>query len=291
MIYYSANKGIITDDQIGLNGKQRKLGQFTLGQSIDVKPYVATAGSSVESIEISIDQLIKKEGAPAITIDCDALAIAFKQCYLNQVYMQGQDLAMEFGALKLDLTIIKLNFLDVASLTGNASANTISSLGLFSANTQLTWKKSPSAKSPIILSGKSTGPQRNDNLFKQEFDFEKMGIGGLGAQFQTIFRKAFASRIFPGLLKEMGMSHVRGMLLYGPPGCGKTLIARQIGKVLNAREPKIVNGPEILDKFVGGSEEKVRALFADAEKEQVLVCTINFVEFMALIDLKYILHT
>lgn len=46
-------------------------------------------------------------------------------------------------------------------------------------------------------------------------------------------------------------------------GCGKTLIARQIGKVLNAREPKIVNGPEILNKFVGGSEEKVRELFAE----------------------------
>lgn len=40
-------------------------------------------------------------------------------------------------------------------------------------------------------------------------------------------------------------------------------------QVLNAREPKIVNGPEILDKYVGGSEEKIRALFADAEKEQV----------------------
>ena len=58
------------------------------------------------------------------------------------------------------------------------------------------------------------------------------------------------------------------MLLYGPPGCGKTLIARQIGKVLNAREPKIVNGPEVLDKYVGASEEKIRELFADAEAEQ-----------------------
>jgi len=66
----------------------------------------------------------------------------------------------------------------------------------------------------------------------------------------------------------MGIHHVRGMLLYGPPGCGKTLIARQIGQVLNAREPKIVNGPEILDKFVGGSEQKIRDLFADAEAEQ-----------------------
>jgi vesicle-fusing ATPase len=69
-------------------------------------------------------------------------------------------------------------------------------------------------------------------------------------------------------VEQLGIHHVRGMLLYGPPGCGKTLIARQIGKVLNAREPKIVNGPEILDKFVGGSEQKIRDLFEDAEKEQ-----------------------
>lgn len=44
-------------------------------------------------------------------------------------------------------------------------------------------------------------------------------------------------------------------------------MARQIGKMLNAREPKIVNGPEILNKFVGASEENIRKLFEDAEKE------------------------
>jgi vesicle-fusing ATPase len=41
--------------------------------------------------------------------------------------------------------------------------------------------------------------------------------------------------------------------------------------VLNAREPKVVNGPEILDKFVGGSEQKIRDLFAEAEAEQKAV--------------------
>lgn len=52
------------------------------------------------------------------------------------------------------------------------------------------------------------------------------------------------------------------MLLYGPPGTGKTLIARKIGEMLNARPPKLVNGPEVLNKFVGQSEENVRNLFA-----------------------------
>ena len=50
-------------------------------------------------------------------------------------------------------------------------------------------------------------------------------------------------------------------------GTGKTLIARQIGKMLNGKEPKVVNGPEILNKYVGQSEENMRALFADAEAE------------------------
>jgi len=100
------------------------------------------------------------------------------------------------------------------------------------------------------------------------FKFEDMGIGGLDSEFGNIFRRAFASRVFPpGLVEKLGIQHVRGILLFGPPGTGKTLMARQIGKMLNAREPKIVAGPEILNKFVGQSEENIRKLFADAEKE------------------------
>ena len=51
---------------------------------------------------------------------------------------------------------------------------------------------------------------------------------------------------------------------------GKTLIARQIGKMLNGKEPKIVNGPEILNKYVGASEENVRNLFKVRSSMQCL---------------------
>ena len=161
-------------------------------------------------------------------------------------------------------------------------------------------------------------------LFKhKEFNFEKLGIGGLDDQFEQIFRRAFASRVFPpSVVERLGIRHVRGVLLYGPPGArvgrravaepgtvglwavssccaaaglhspaqplvpktcchsppclplplpaagtGKTLIARQIGKMLNGKEPKIVNGPEVLNKYVGASEENIRNLFADAEND------------------------
>jgi len=69
------------------------------------------------------------------------------------------------------------------------------------------------------------------------------------------------------IIEQLEIKHVRGILLYGPPGTGKTLIARQIGKMLNAREPKIVNGPDILNKYVGESEANIRRLFEDAEAE------------------------
>jgi len=74
-----------------------------------------------------------------------------------------------------------------------------------------------------------------------------------------------------------GMKHCRGILLFGPPGTGKTLMARQIGNMLNAREPKIVNGPQVLDKYVGESEANIRKLFAEAEEEEKRVRATDFV--------------
>ena len=53
-------------------------------------------------------------------------------------------------------------------------------------------------------------------------------------------------------------------------------MARQIGKMLNAREPKIVNGPQVLDKYVGESEANIRKLFAEAEEEEKRVCDTLF---------------
>lgn len=110
--------------------------------------------------------------------------------------------------------------------------------------------------------------QAQQSLFDPNWDFESMGIGGLNKEFNDIFRRAFASRVFSSeLSEELGYKHVKGILLFGPPGTGKTLIARQIGTMLNARPPKIVNGPSILDKYVGESEANVRRLFEDAETE------------------------
>lgn len=109
-----------------------------------------------------------------------------------------------------------------------------------------------------------TQPSKSLNK-KLGMDFEN--VGGLDAQLDDIARRVLASRANPEAARRLGVSHVRGILLSGPPGCGKTLLARELSRLLGAREPQIVNGPEILDKFIGEAERRVRDLFAPAERE------------------------
>ena len=75
-------------------------------------------------------------------------------------------------------------------------------------------------------------------VFKKNMNFQELGIGGLDAEFNEIFRRAFNSRRFPpSVIEKYGYKHVKGMLLYGPPGTGKTLIARKIADALNCEKP------------------------------------------------------
>jgi vesicle-fusing ATPase len=106
-------------------------------------------------------------------------------------------------------------------------------------------------------------------LFKPTVDFKSLGIGGLHDEFNEIIRRVFTTRLFsPDVVKRYNIRHTKGIILYGPPGCGKTLIARKISELLNCKEMRIVNGPEILNKYVGESERAVRDLFALAEEDQ-----------------------
>lgn len=128
------------------------------------------------------------------------------------------------------------------------------------------------------------GKQRNDAL-KTHFQSR---IGGLQPQINAIVRRVLDGRnvysasnidfddgddsmtktkLEARELATLGIQPVRDLLLYGKSGTGKTLLAREISRVLSSRPPKIVSASELLDRWVGGSERCVRDLFEDAEEE------------------------
>jgi vesicle-fusing ATPase len=199
--------------------------------------------------------------------DQDVLEEAFKKTFENQIFAPGQKLIMDYKNIPLFFTVKTVTPTDMSmEKDSTGKPETLpNARGILLRNTAITFFKD--AKSPIKLKGSAKRPAAN-SIIAPNFKFEDMGIGGLDTEFGAIFRRAFASRIFPpGLIEKMGIQHVKGILLYGPPGTGKTLIARQIGNMLNSRPPKVINGPEVLNKYVGQSEENIRKLFADAEKE------------------------
>ncbi|XP_073428130.1 ATPase family gene 2 protein homolog A isoform X2 [Dendrobates tinctorius] len=90
-------------------------------------------------------------------------------------------------------------------------------------------------------------------------------IGGLQTQLKEIRETIELPLKEPELFKSYGIPPPRGVLLYGPPGTGKTLIARAVANEVGAHV-SVINGPEIMSKFYGESEAKLRQIFAEASQ-------------------------
>ncbi|KAJ6441820.1 vesicular-fusion protein SEC18 [Purpureocillium lavendulum] len=216
-------------------------------------------------LEVGFASINKKTEVP---YDEDELSKIFINTYQNQLLSPGQRILMDVRNIPLMITVKTVGLVDLSMATDEANKRVYreaNARGILMAQTRALFHRD--AKGDFNLKPSMSKPNSNA-ILAPDFKFEDMGIGGLDKEFSIIFRRAFASRVFPpGLVAKMGIPHVKGMLLYGPPGTGKTLIARQIGQMLNARPPKVINGPEVLNKYVGQSEENIRKLFADAEKE------------------------
>ncbi|MEU9749747.1 MULTISPECIES: proteasome ATPase [Streptomyces] len=110
-----------------------------------------------------------------------------------------------------------------------------------------------------------------------DVDYSK--IGGLGGQIEMIRDAVELPYLYPDLFKEHELRPPKGILLYGPPGCGKTLIAKAVANSLAKKVAEVsgrpagksyflnIKGPELLNKYVGETERHIRLVFQRAREK------------------------
>ncbi|WP_455364270.1 CDC48 family AAA ATPase [[Eubacterium] cellulosolvens] len=105
-------------------------------------------------------------------------------------------------------------------------------------------------------------------------------IGGLGDQIQRIREMIELPLRYPQLFDKLGIEPPKGILLHGPPGTGKTLIAKAVAYETEAHFTTL-NGPEIMSKYYGESEARLREIFDEAEKKAPSIIFIDEIDAIA----------
>jgi transitional endoplasmic reticulum ATPase len=123
-----------------------------------------------------------------------------------------------------------------------------------------------------------TQPAKPEDVTVPDVTYED--IGGLGKEIQKIREMVELPMKSPELFKRLGISPPKGVLLMGPPGTGKTLIAKAVANESGANF-KNINGPEIMSKFYGESEQKLRQTFEEAEKNAPSIIFIDELDSIA----------
>ncbi len=105
-------------------------------------------------------------------------------------------------------------------------------------------------------------------------------IGGLHEEIQRVREMVELPLRHPELFQRLGIEPPKGVLLHGPPGCGKTLLARAVANESEANFYSI-NGPEIMSKFYGESEARLREIFQQAQQNSPSIIFVDELDAIA----------
>ncbi|TFF92499.1 AAA family ATPase [Candidatus Thorarchaeota archaeon] len=128
--------------------------------------------------------------------------------------------------------------------------------------------------SVLTIAEKATG----ETIGPAQVTYEE--IGGLAEPIQRIREMVELPMRHPEIFKRLGIDPPRGLILHGPPGTGKTLLAKAVASESEANFVHI-NGPEIMSKFYGESEQKLRKIFEDAEENAPSIIFIDELDAIA----------
>ncbi|HWR08724.1 CDC48 family AAA ATPase [Sporomusa sp.] len=132
----------------------------------------------------------------------------------------------------------------------------------------------------VINTGTKLKVTKADGAEDRSFRASYEDVGGLDKELQRVREMVELPLKFPEIFRKLGVDAPKGVLLYGPPGTGKTLMARAVSSETNAAFMH-VNGPEIINKFYGESEARLREIFETAQRRAPAIIFIDEIDAVA----------
>jgi len=253
--------GLVPGDVVEISGKRRTVALVWPGYAEDYgKGLIRIDGYIRNNAGVSIDEkvtVMKIEAKKAIKITLaptEPLRIMGAEEYLRhllegRVVTRGDLIPLGIMGRKIDLTVI--------------SVQPVASAVIISSDTEI-----------VISEGKAEAAIREIPRVTYE------DIGGLSEAIKKIREMVELPLKYPEIFERLGIEAPKGVLLYGPPGTGKTLLAKAVANETNAAFFSI-SGPEIMSKYYGESEERLREIFKQAEENAPSIIFIDEIDAIA----------
>jgi transitional endoplasmic reticulum ATPase len=120
----------------------------------------------------------------------------------------------------------------------------------------------------------------DSHLPEGQFDIGFEDVGGLGKQIKLLRELVQLPLKFPHVYRHLGITAPRGVILYGPPGSGKTHLARAIANEVDARL-YYINGPDVIGTYTGETEANLRRIFSEASHHSPSIIFVDELDAMA----------
>ena len=253
--------GLVPGDVVEISGKRRTVALVWPGYAEDYgKGLIRIDGYIRNNAGVSIDEkvtVMRIEAKKAIKITLaptEPLRIMGAEEYLRhllegRVVTRGDLIPLGIMGRKIDLTVI--------------SVQPVASAVIISSDTEI-----------VISEGKAEAAIREIPRVTYE------DIGGLSEAIKKIREMVELPLKYPEIFERLGIEAPKGVLLYGPPGTGKTLLAKAVANETNAAFFSI-SGPEIMSKYYGESEERLREIFKQAEENAPSIIFIDEIDAIA----------
>ncbi len=252
--------GLQTGDVIGIEGTKRTAALIWPGYPEDTHSGIIRVDGTVRrNAGVSIDdkvQIRKIQTAPAEKIlfaPTQPLKIQGGESYLlhnldGRVISRGDAVELNIMGRRVDLIVI--------------STRPVSDCVIITDGTQIEISDKPAKELPYI----------------PRVSYED--IGGLGDEVRKVREMIELPLRHPEIFERLGVEAPKGVLLHGPPGTGKTLLAKALASETNANFHTL-SGPEIMSKFYGESEERLRDIFKAAEENAPSIILIDEIDSIA----------